>query len=222
MKYSIYAVDDDESIRDLYKYTFEPLGYECRTFHSAEELFVALEKNLPNVLLMDVMLPGMDGISAVKILREQYQSLSIIIVSAKSDEISKVRGLDSGADDYLTKPFSLNELMARVHSLIRRYTQFNHVSCPDTDTLTFQGMTIDTVNRIVEINGIRAELTGKEFDLLSFLASNKGSIFTKKQIYNQVWEEEYAFDDSNIMSFVGVCTAFKYKITTGTGKFVCH
>ena len=96
--------------------------------------------------------------------------------------------------------------MARVHSLIRRYTQFNPVSCPDTDTLTFQGMTIDTVNRIVEINGIRAEL----------------SIFTKKQIYNQVWEEEYAFDDSNIMSFVGVCTAFKYKITTGTGKFVCH
>ncbi len=112
--------------------------------------------------------------------------------------------------------------MARVNSLIRRYTQFNPVSCPDADTLTFQGMTIDNVNRIVEINGIRAELTGKEFDLLSFLASNKGSIFTKKQIYNQVWEEEYAFDDSNIMSFVGVCTAFKYKITTGTGKFVCH
>lgn len=108
------------------------------------------------------------------------------------------------------------------HDTINRVFQINPVSCPDTDTLTFQGMTIDTVNRIVEINGIRAGLTGKEFDLLSFLASNKGSIFTKKQIYNQVWEEEYAFDDSNIMSFVGVCTAFKYKITTGTGKFVCH
>ena len=88
------------------------------------------------------------------------------------------------------------------HDTINRVFQINPVSCPDTDTLTFQGMTIDTVNRIVEINGIRAGLTGKEFDLLSFLASNKGSIFTKKQIYNQVWEEEYAFDDSNIMSFI--------------------
>ncbi len=113
MKYSIYAVDDDESIRDLYKYTFEPLGYECRTFHSAEELFVALEKNLPNVLLMD-------GISAVKILREQYQTLSIIIVSSKSDEISKVRGLDSGADDYIAKPFGVLELVARVKVSIRK------------------------------------------------------------------------------------------------------
>ena len=124
------------------------------------------------------------------------------MLTAKSDEEDKVSGLRMGADDYLTKPFSLNELMARVHSLIRRYTQFNPVVGLDTDMLTFQGMTIDNVNRIVEINGVRAQLTGKEFDLLAFLASNKGRIFTKKQIYNQVWEEEYAFDDSNIMSFI--------------------
>lgn len=167
------------------------------------------------------MLPDLDGFQVLQKIR-QTSNVPVLMLTAKSDEEDKVSGLRMGADDYLTKPFSLNELMARVHSLIRRYTQFNPVSCPDTDTLTFQGMTIDTVNRIVEINGIRAGLTGKEFDLLSFLASNKGSIFTKKQIYNQVWEEEYAFDDSNIMSFVGVCTAFKYKITTGTGKFVCH
>ena len=88
------------------------------------------------------------------------------------------------------------------HDSINRVFQINPVSCPDTDTLTFQGMTIDNLNRLVFMNDVQVELTGKEFDLLSFLAANKGKVFTKKQIYTHVWEEEYAFDDSNIMSFI--------------------
>ena len=113
-----------------------------------------------------------------------------------------IEGLRMGADDYLTKPFSINELMARVNSLIRRYTLLNPVSNTDADCMTFQGMVIDSSNRLVFVDNKQVELTGKEFDLFSFLASNKGRVFTKKQIYTQVWEEEYAFDDSNIMSFV--------------------
>lgn len=126
------------------------------------------------------------------------------MLTARSGEEDKVSGLRMGADDNLTKPFSINELMARVNSLIRRYTTLNPVSDSSTDTgcMTFQGMVIDRFNRLVFINNGQVELTGKEFDLLSFLASNKGKVFTKKQIYTHVWEEEYAFDDSNIMSFI--------------------
>ena len=102
----------------------------------------------------------------------------------------------------MTKPFSINELMARVNSLIRRYTTLNPVTEIDADFIRLQGMTIDKLNRVVTLDDNSVELTGKEFDLLSFLASNKGRVFTKKQIYTQVWYDEYAFDDSNIMSFI--------------------
>ena len=107
-----------------------------------------------------------------------------------------------GADDYLTKLFGIKELMARINSLIRRYTTLNSSAGADADVMEFEGMVIDKSNRVVLREGTPVELTGKEFDLLAFLASNKGRVFTKKQIYTQVWEEEYAFDDSNIMSFI--------------------
>ena len=187
MKYSIYAVDDDESIRDLYKYTFETLGYECRTFHSAEELFVALEKNLPNILLMDVMLPGMDGISAVKILREQYQSLSIIIVSAKSDEISKVRGLDSGADDYIAKPFGVLELVARVKVNIRK----QNFAREESTVFEYGDIFLNNEEHVVTVNGHVVKMTLKEFNLLKLLMSKAGTVVPRESILNDVWGFEY-------------------------------
>ena len=187
MKYSIYAVDNNESMRDLYKYTFEPLGYECRTFHSAEELFVALEKNLPNVLLMDVMLPGMDGISAVKILREQYQTLSIIIVSSKSDEISKVRGLDSGADDYIAKPFGVLELVARVKVSIRK----QNFAKEESTVFEAGDLLLNNDEHIVTVNGNVVRMTLKEFNLLKLLMSKAGNVVPRESILNDVWGFEY-------------------------------
>ena len=147
------------------------------------------------------MMPYMDGFQVLKKIREE-NNIPILMLTAKNAEDDKVFGLRLGADDYLTKPFSINELMARVNSLIRRYTTLNPTFTGDTERLILKGMMIDKTSRIVEVNEQPVELTGKEFDLLLFLASNKGRIFTKKQIYTQVWEDEYAFDDSNIMSFI--------------------
>ncbi|HFL3547266.1 TPA: response regulator transcription factor, partial [Clostridioides difficile] len=148
-----------------------------------------------------IMMPDIDGFQVLKKIRET-SNIPVIMLTAKNDEDDKVSGLRLGADDYLTKPFSINELMARVNSLIRRYTMLNPAFITDTDCIIINGMIIDKTNRIVSVNNIPVQLTSKEFDLLAFLASNKGQVFTKKQIYTQVWEEEYAFDDSNIMSFI--------------------
>ena len=158
-------------------------------------------KNACSLIILDIMMPDLDGFQVLQQIR-QTSNVPVLMLTAKSGEEDKVSGLRMGADDYLTKPFSINELMARVNSLIRRYTLLNPTSSTETDCMVFQGMTIDSLNRLVFMNDVQVELTGKEFDLLSFLAANKGKVFTKKQIYTHVWEEEYAFDDSNIMSFI--------------------
>ena len=162
---------------------------------------MAENKDTCSLIILDIMMPDLDGFQVLQQVR-QTSNVPVLMLTAKSDEEDKVSGLRMGADDYLTKPFSINELMARVNSLIRRYTLLNPTSRTETDCMVFQGMTIDNLNRLVFMNDIQVKLTGKEFDLLSFLAANKGKVFTKKQIYTHVWEEEYAFDDSNIMSFI--------------------
>lgn len=157
-------------------------------------------KDSCSLIILDVMLPDIDRFQILKKIRDT-SNIPVLMLTAKSNEEDKVFGLRLGADDYLTKPFSINELMARVNSLIRRYTTLNPFTA-DTDNILLKDMVIDKLNRTVSVKDIPVSLTGKEFDLLLFLASNKGRVFTKKQIYSQVWEEEYAFDDSNIMSFI--------------------
>lgn len=157
-------------------------------------------KDSCSLIILDVMLPDIDGFQILEKIRDT-SNIPVLMLTAKSNEEDKVFGLRLGADDYLTKPFSINELMARVNSLIRRYTTLNPFTA-DTDNILLKDMVIDKLNRTVSVKDIPVSLTGKEFDLLLFLASNKGRVFTKKQIYSQVWEEEYAFDDSNIMSFI--------------------
>lgn len=154
-----------------------------------------------SLIILDVMMPDLDGFQVLQKIRET-SNVPVLMLTARSEEEDKVSGLRLGADDYLTKPFSINELMARVNSLIRRYTTLNPTMETDTECMTLKGMVIDKTNRLVTVHDNLAELTGKEFDLLFFLAANKGRVFTKKQIYTQVWEEDYAFDDSNIMSFI--------------------
>lgn len=200
---SVLIIDDDKELCTLMKKCVEQENLSAIIAHSGAEGLNLVDKNKHtlSLVILDIMMPDIDGFQVLKKIRET-SNIPVIMLTAKSDEDDKISGLCLGADDYLTKPFSINELMARVNSLIRRYTMLNPAFIADTDCIIVNGMIIDKTNRIVSINNIPIQLTSKEFDLLSFLASNKGRVFTKKQIYTQVWEEEYAFDDSNIMSFI--------------------
>ena len=199
----VLIIDDDKELCALMKKCVEQENLAAVVANGGIEGLRLLEENNETcfLVILDIMMPDIDGFQVLQKIR-QTSNVPILMLTAKSGEEDKVSGLRIGADDYLTKPFGINELMARVNSLIRRYTLLNPVSNAEADCMEFRGMTIDNFNRLVLIGGMQVELTGKEFDLLSFLASNKGKVFTKKQIYTHVWEEEYAFDDSNIMSFI--------------------
>ena len=200
---SVLIIDDDKELCTLMKKCIEQEEMSALVANGGTEGLRLIDenKNLFSLVILDVMMPYMDGFQVLKKIRE-VSNIPVLMLTAKSNEEDKVLGLRLGADDYLTKPFSINELTARVHSLIRRYTTLNPAFSEETDCICLKDMTIDRGNRSVTVRGALVELTGKEFDLLVFLASNKGRIFTKKQIYTQVWEDEYAFDDSNIMSFI--------------------
>ena len=198
----VLIIDDDKELCDLIKKCIEQEKLSAVTVYNGIEGVRLIDENKDSysLIILDVMLPDIDGFQILQKIRDT-SNIPVLMLTAKSSEEDKVFGLRLGADDYLTKPFGINELLARVNSLIRRYTTLNPFTA-DIDSISLKDMVIDKLNRTVTVKDIPVLLTGKEFDLLLFLASNKGRVFTKKQIYSQVWEEEYAFDDSNIMSFI--------------------
>ena len=198
---SILVVDDDKELCSIIKKYMDRAGYSARFCYTGASGINSVEENEYQLVILDIMLPEIDGFSVLSEIRK-ISTIPVLMLTAKNDEADKIRGLKAGADDYLTKPFSMDELMARAESLIRRYTKFNNSDVSQLKSITLTGMFIDSEKRMVTIAGNQIELTGKEFDLLYFLASHKGRIFTKQQIYTRVWENEYAFDDSNIMSFI--------------------
>lgn len=202
---NVLIIDDDKELCALMKKCIEQENLSTMIAYGGVEGLRLIDENKNlnslSLIILDVMMPDTDGFQVLKKVRET-SNIPVLMLTAKSGEDDKVAGLRLGADDYLTKPFSINEFLARVNSLIRRYTMLNPTFTGDTDCITLKGMTIDKENRTVSVHDVPVELTSTEFDLLAFLASNKGRIFTKKQIYTQVWEDEYAFDDSNIMSFI--------------------
>jgi two-component system alkaline phosphatase synthesis response regulator PhoP len=198
----VLIIDDDKELCALMKKCIEQENLSAVTVYNGIEGVRLIDENKDSysLIILDVMLPDIDGFQILQKIRDT-SNIPVLMLTAKSNEEDKVFGLRLGADDYLTKPFGINELTARVNSLIRRYTTLNPFTV-DIDSISLKDMVIDKLNRTVTVKDIPVSLTGKEFDLLLFLASNKGRVFTKKQIYSQVWEEEYAFDDSNIMSFI--------------------
>ena len=211
----ILAIDDDREILAVIKKALLREGYQVTALEDPLQLE---EDKLSRyqLILLDVMMPGMDGFETLEEIRKEY-SLPILMFTAKNDSASKVKGLRAGADDYLTKPFNMDELIARIVSLIRRYTRFNQQE--DIQQLTFEGLKIDIDNRCITTENGVFELPPKEFDLLLFCAKNQGKILTKQQIYESVWGEEYVYDDSNIMAIISRLRK-KLEVNPGKPKYI--
>lgn len=197
LKQKILIIDDDADLCRLLKNNLEQEGYQVCIRHDGVTGLEEAQNSDYQLIILDIMLPLINGYEVLKKIREK-SFVPVLMLTAKDSEGDKVSGLRMGADDYLTKPFSNSEFLARVSSLLRRYTVFNTANASGK-TIVLGRLSVDKSAREVRKDGLPLELTAKEFDLLLFFAQNPGKVFTKKQIYRAVWMDEYAFDDNNIM-----------------------
>ena len=191
----IYIVEDDTGVRELELYALKQAGFEVEGFSNAAAFRTAIKRSLPSLVLLDVMLPGEDGVTLLQSLRREPRTkrLPIILVTAKGTEMDKVRGLDAGADDYLSKPFGVMELLARVKALLRRSAE------EKTETvLTVGSLTLDRERHLVIADGKQVELTHMEFELLSFLMTHTGKAVTRDMLLDDVWGLNYAGDTRTV------------------------
>ena len=184
----IYIIEDDENIRNLLKIALEGFGYEAEGFETAEEGLARIEEAAPSLAIFDWMLPGMDGVTAIRKIRQTdgLREFPIMLLTAKEKELDKVVGLDCGADDYMVKPFGVLELSARIRSLLRRVKREEK-----KDVLSYEGIVVNKKTREVTSESHLCELTLKEFELLVYLLENQSRVVTRDELLNQVWGYEY-------------------------------
>ncbi len=191
----IYVLEDDRNIREIEEIALNNAGYQVVSFETAKEFQQKLNERIPDLLLLDLMLPDTDGLELVMQLRQNVmtRSLPVIMVTAKTTELDKVRGLDSGADDYLTKPFSVMELISRVKALLRR-----SMKGLNERIITIGEISLDVERRKVTIEGERCELTYKEYELLKLLMNNAGIVTPREEILEKVWETDFEGESRTI------------------------
>ncbi len=193
----ILIIEDETSIADLERDYLELSGFEVEIENDGEEgLKRALEEDF-NLLILDLMLPGVSGFDICRQVREE-KNVPIIMVSAKKDDIDKIRGLGLGADDYMTKPFSPSELVARVKAHLARYERLVNMSVQANDNIEIRGLKIDKTARRVWVDGTEKAFTTKEFDLLTFLAQNPNHVFTKDELFKEIWDMESIGDIATV------------------------
>ena len=185
----IYLVEDDDSIRELVLYTLHTTGFEAEGFRNAADFWQALEKELPQLVLLDIMLPDEDGLHILKRLRAGAETadLPVMMLTAKSSEYDRVVGLDSGADDYMPKPFGMMELVSRVRALLRRAAK----PAAEDKLFTAGSLAVDVKRRAVTVDGEPVILTYKEFELLCYLLENRGVVLSRDQILTKIWDYNY-------------------------------
>ena len=193
----ILIVEDEEAIADLEKDYLEMSGYEVRIENDGIKGLEAAMNGEVDLMILDLMLPGMDGYDICKKVREE-KNIPIIMVSAKKDDIDKIRGLGLGADDYMTKPFSPSELVARVKAHLSRYERLIGSNQKSNDIVEIRGIKIDKTARRVYINGEEKIFTTKEFDLLTFLAENPNHVFTKDELFREIWDMDSIGDIATV------------------------
>lgn len=188
MAVHIYIVEDDKNIREIEMFALKNSGYAVEEFENAKSFFSRSAEKVPDLVLLDIMLPDMDGLEIVKKLRSRPDTVRvpIILVTAKTTELDKVKGLDIGADDYLTKPFGVMELISRVKALLRRSRALQ-----DDKQLVLGDITLDSERRELHVGGELCELTFKEFELLKLLMVNAGIVLHRDTIMSDVWGTDY-------------------------------
>lgn len=196
----IYCVEDDSSIRDLMIYTLNSAGFEAKGFDCAGNLFDTLQTETPQLIMLDIMLPGEDGISILKKLRMQpaTKDIPVIMATAKGTEYDKVTGLDLGADDYLAKPFGMMEMISRVKAVLRRASPIR-----ETKMLQAGNLELNLETYIVLVNKERIQLTLKEYKLLRTFMENPGRVFTRDQLLEMIWGASYIGETRTVDVHIG-------------------
>lgn len=184
----IYVVEDDSSIRELIVYTLTSMNLEAMGFEKASEFWAQMDKQMPTLVMLDVMLPEEDGIEILKKIRKKNQTerLPVIMVTAKVSEYDRINGLDNGADDYIPKPFSMLEMVARVKALLRRTREVENKK-----EYTVENLYVCPIKHIVKVDDKDVMLTLKEFDMLCLLLQNRGIVLTREQLLNKIWGYEF-------------------------------
>lgn len=196
----IFCIEDDESIRELIVYALNTSGFQGYGFENGEDFFEEVNKSLPDLILLDIMLPGDDGLTILGKLKKNYgtKDIPVIMLTAKTSEYDRVKGLDMGADDYISKPFGVMELISRIKAVLRRTGQVS-----TTDILTFEGIEMDYEKRVLRINNEIVKLTYKEFELLYYLLKNENIVLTREMIMNEVWGFDFEGETRTVDVHIG-------------------
>ncbi|HEF1906494.1 TPA: response regulator transcription factor [Bacillus cereus] len=215
----ILIADDDKEIRNLLKIYLERELYMVDTAINGEEALHLFNQNNYNLVILDLMMPKIDGIEVCKKLRDKT-NVPILMLTAKDHEVDKILGLSIGADDYITKPFSIHEVIARIKALMRRFLVLgSNNTAQEKTTLSFKGLTFNLNTYTVHTNKEEINLTGKELELLKFFTSNPGQVFTKTQLFRNVWDDNYIEDDNTVMVHIRKLRK-KIEIDPSNPKFI--
>lgn len=198
MNNNILVIDDEQEIRELLEINLRNEGYNVFKGSSGEEALEILDREKISLIVLDIMMPGMDGLEVCKRVREMY-TLPILMLSAKVEDIDKIQGIMTGADDYMCKPFNTLEFIVRIKALLRRTYFFNAKQEELNDIIRIESMDIDKRKHKVTIDGNDVTFTAREFDILYLLATNRGRVFSAEEIFKKVWKESYFQSNNTVM-----------------------
>lgn len=195
----IYIVEDDSEIREMEAYALKSSGFEVNAFDCGKSLDEAIKTHIPDLFVLDIMLPGEDGLSILKRLRtqESTSNVPVIMLTAKSSELDKVKGLDLGADDYIAKPFGVLEFVSRVKALLRRSGMVN-VEAAEPKIISLGDVSLDEAKHVVTAGSENVELTYKEYELLKLLVSHPGLVYSRQQLLEKIWGIDFKMDTRTV------------------------
>ena len=195
---TILVIEDEDSLLQLYRIVLEKEGFKVLTVHNGQEAWDLIENEHVDLVITDILMPVMDGYEFTKLLRHSNPGMPVLMITAKDDFPSKNKGFSLGTDDYMTKPFSPSELVARVKAHLARYERLIGSSVDENEIIEIRGLKIDTTARRVWVNGEEKSFTTKEFDLLTFLAGHPNHVYSKEELFREIWDMESVGDIATV------------------------